>query len=115
MELLIWAISIHGPPVRHFTGLNGCFMSHLLPQGLGEMMPEQLWRTTLDPAARTLRRLTIADAAEADALFNAAHGRQGGAAARAHPGARRAAVAGPAGHLTLQDIDNPVGFAAWGD
>ena len=34
-------------------------------QGLGEMMPEQLWATTLDPTKRTLRRLTVADASEA--------------------------------------------------
>ena len=31
-------------------------------QGLGEMMPEQLWATTLNPATRTLRKLTIEDA-----------------------------------------------------
>lgn len=34
-------------------------------QGLGEMMPEQLWETTLNPARRTLRKLTIEDAGEA--------------------------------------------------
>lgn len=33
-------------------------------QGLGEMMPEQLWQTTLNPATRTLRKLTIEDAGE---------------------------------------------------
>ena len=31
-------------------------------QGLGEMMPEQLWSTTLNPETRTLRKLTIDDA-----------------------------------------------------
>jgi DNA gyrase subunit B len=38
-------------------------------KGLGEMMPEQLWNTTLDPARRTLRRLTVEDAAEASHMF----------------------------------------------
>lgn len=38
-------------------------------QGLGEMMPEQLWQTTLNPASRTLRRLTLDDAANADNMF----------------------------------------------
>lgn len=32
-------------------------------------MPEQLWQTTLNPASRTLRRLTLDDAAQADATF----------------------------------------------
>ena len=35
-------------------------------QGLGEMMPEQLWDTTLNPATRKLKRLTIEDAADTD-------------------------------------------------
>jgi DNA gyrase subunit B len=38
-------------------------------KGLGEMMPEQLWATTLDPARRLLRRLTLRDAAEASHTF----------------------------------------------
>ena len=45
-------------------------------QGLGEMMPEQLWDTTLDPDKRTLRRLTLQDAAEASQLFSLLMGAQ---------------------------------------
>jgi DNA gyrase subunit B len=70
-ERYCWTEEEREATVREFSGNGGDKNVHIQRyKGLGEMNAEQLWDTTMNPAFRTLRQVTIENGTEADRVFS---------------------------------------------
>jgi len=70
-EKYCWTEEERKAIISDFSGDGGDKGVHIQRyKGLGEMNAEQLWQTTMNPSARTLKQINIDDGAEADRIFS---------------------------------------------